>query len=179
MAGMRIGKYACLEIERRYLLAELPAGIGNESGGWRIVDRYIVGTRLRLRRMEALAGDEVVYKLGQKYVAEGQGAAESTMTNLYLNEAEYGALAALEARVLVKRRYPFWFEGRAYSVDVFEGAHEGLALAEIECETAAACAALATPPFALRDVTEEAFFRGGYLASLTRETFEKEFALWR
>lgn len=165
------GGYSRVEVERRYLLGGAPPALVGASG-WRIVDRYIVGTRLRLRHMEALDGSVVGYKLGQKYGADGQSAAERTMTNFYLNEAEYATLAALEARTLAKVRYRYVYEGREYGIDVFEGPLRGLTLAETECESVAACRALQIPPFALRDVTEEPFFTGGHLATLTRERFE-------
>jgi len=172
MTTNRIGKYACLEIERRYLLPKLPDGLRAQSAGWRIFDRYIAGTRLRLRRMEPLNGDPVVYKLGQKYRADSQGPGETTMTNFYLDQAEYDRLVRLDGRDLFKIRHPFTHDGLTYGIDVFEGDLEGLILAEIECESLDIFEKIAMPPAGWIDVTENASFTGGYLSGLPREVFE-------
>jgi CYTH domain-containing protein len=172
MTMNRIGKYACLEIERRYLLRKLPEGLRVQSAGWRIFDRYIAGTRLRLRRMEPLNGDPVAYKLGQKYRSDSQGPAETTMTNFYLDRAEYDRLIRLDGRDLTKTRYPFRYRDLLYGIDVFEGNLEGLVLAEIECESLDDFENLALPPAGWIDVTENASFTGGHLAGLPREVFE-------
>jgi CYTH domain-containing protein len=172
MSTQRIGKYACLELERRYLLHELPAAVEGQEAAWLITDRYITGTQLRLRRMVAIPGGATVFKLGQKYRAPGQGWGETTMTNLYLGEHEYDRLSQLDAQELVKRRHRVTLEGRDYSIDVFEGKLAGLILAETECETVQAFQELQTPSFAWKDVTADPFFTGGNLAALTREAFE-------
>lgn len=172
MSTQRIGKYACLELERRYLLRELPAGLEAHHPAWLVTDRYITGTRLRLRRMEGIPGGPTVLKLGQKYRAPNQGCGETTMTNLYLDEHEYDRLSKLDAQQLVKRRYRVTYNGRDYSIDVFEGKLAGLMLAETECESVQAFQVLQTPPFAAKDVTTDPFFTGGNLAALTREAFE-------
>jgi len=171
MSSNRIGKYACLEIERRYLLAALPADLAQTSG-WRITDRYFPATRLRLRRMQAIRGDEVIYKLTQKYRAENQSAAETTITNFYLSAAEYNLLLPLDALTVEKTRHPYAdAQARHFSIDVFAGRHAGLILAEIEGESASAL-----PAFALADVTADPFFRGGHLAGLTEVEFQQGLA---
>ncbi len=55
-------KYAVVERERRYLLASLPEGV---TSTYLIVDRYVTGTRLRLREVRDEAGT-VIRKLGHK-----------------------------------------------------------------------------------------------------------------
>lgn len=175
MTSQRLGKYACLELERRYLLRELPAGLQGQGNYWTITDRYIDGTRLRLRRMVA-PGGEVLYKFGQKYRATSQRPFETTMTNIYLNEVEYRSLSELEAREIIKRRYRYVYGQLEYGIDVYEGELRGLILAEIECETEAEVGRLQKPEFALKDVTEELFFTGGFLARLTRAEFQTGFS---
>ena len=171
MSSNRIGKYACLEIERRYLLAALPADLAQASG-WRISDRYFPATRLRLRRMQAITGGEVIYKLTQKYRSENQDAAEATITNFYLSAAEYNLLLPLDALAVEKTRHPYAdAQARHFSIDVFAGRHYGLILAEIEGE-----AASALPAFALADVTADPFFSGGHLAGLTEVEFQQGLA---
>ena len=172
MSSKRLGKYACLELERRYLLRELPFDLAEQANGWLIVDRYIVDTRLRLRRMIEMESGKIVLKFGQKYRASSQSGVETTMTNMYLDEKEYGCLSKLEAREIVKRRYRYVNCGLEYGIDVYEGKLKGLILAEIECETEQECERLHIPSFSVREVTDDLFFTGGSLSTLTREDFE-------
>jgi hypothetical protein len=79
MASQRIGKYACLEVESRHLLNKIPEDLLDSPEGWLIIDRYFPNTRLRLRHMQSLSGNEDIYKLTQKYRSETQNAYETTI----------------------------------------------------------------------------------------------------
>jgi CYTH domain-containing protein len=171
MTLQRIGKYACLEVECRYLLNKIPDDLPDNPQGWLITDRYFPNTRLRLRRMQSLEGDEQIYKLTQKYRSETQNEYEAVITNIYLTEPEYYHFEVLEAKILRKKRYPYALPGLSLSIDVFEGRHQGLILAEIELESKAETGKLVLTSFALKDVTDDPFFTGGSLASMTNEEF--------
>jgi len=174
MTTQRIGKYACLELERKYLLSTIPDSLRHTSDGWLITDRYLPDTRLRLRHMRSIAGNESIFKLTQKYRARGQAAIESTITNLYLTEGEHSILANPDARIVEKVRHPYSEAGCSFSIDVFQGRHRGLILAEVELESASAIDEVSDKPsFALRDVTEEPFFLGGRLAMLSEAEFSR------
>ncbi|HWU72132.1 MAG TPA: hypothetical protein VN137_01515 [Sphingomonas sp.] len=123
-----------------------------------IEDRYLPGTALRLRRVTAPDGS-VVHKLGKKY--PGAGLSSRPMTNIYLDAAEYAALAALPAALLVKRRYDV---GGGFAIDVFEGALAGLMLAEISADDDAELAAIVAPSWCAAEVTEDVGYAGGTLA---------------
>ena len=153
-------KYAQIERERRFWISTLPDGAPREF--MRIVDRYISGTRLRLRRMERPNGAVIDRKLGQKF-AFGNVAVNAMMTNIYLDEAEYQTLLALPAQLLTKRRYSI----DGLSVDCFEGALEGLVLAEKEFLADDEAARYVPPAWAAREVTDDPFFRGGSLITLS------------
>jgi len=62
------GKYARVERERRFLLAGSPSASA-VTARRRITDRYLPGTRLRLRRVENLDSGAREYKLTQKWAA--------------------------------------------------------------------------------------------------------------
>jgi len=173
MTSQRIGKYACLEVERRFLLNKIPDDLLSNPKGWLITDRYFPHTRLRLRHLQSLSGDENIYKLTQKYHSEKQNAYKTTITNVYLTEAEYSLLQALEGKVLKKTRYPSTFSGYSLSIDVFEDRHQGLILAEMEPDRKAGVAELALPSFVLKEVTEDPFFTGGSLMTMTDEEFRQ------
>ncbi|WP_235619180.1 hypothetical protein [Embleya scabrispora] len=120
------GKYARIERERRFLLAAPPAP-ADVTTTWAIGDRYLTGTRLRLRRVERPDGS-CEFKLTQKVPVVRPGAIQGLITNTYLSAAEYDLLATLPARVLSKTR----FGVPPVGVDVFDGPLRGLVLAEAE-----------------------------------------------
>jgi CYTH domain-containing protein len=171
MTPKRIGKYARLEIERRYLLHKLPDDMNEDSSCWQIIDRYFPSTRLRLRSMESITGDEVIYKLTQKYRSEIQEAYETTITNIYLTHAEYALFEPLDARVIKKKRFPYRTFKHKFSIDVFEDRHQGLILAAIEFENKSECDEMDLPSFSFKDVTYDDFFSGGNLVFMTQEDF--------
>ena len=117
-------KYAVVERERRYILASLPEGVISTRD---ILDRYVTGTRLRLR--EVREGDgTVTRKLGHK-VRLTEGPAEVACTNLYLNDDEWTLLAALPAQLLRKRRHLVRRDGLLVAIDEHE---DGTLIAEID-----------------------------------------------
>jgi CYTH domain-containing protein len=59
------------------------------------------------------------------------------------------------------------------SIDVFEGRHQGLILAEMELEKEAAVDEFGLPSLILKDVTEDPFFTGGNLVTMTDEEFRQ------
>jgi CYTH domain-containing protein len=168
MSG-QAGKYARFELERRFLVERLPER-KDQSQGWRITDRYILSTRLRLRRMEPLAGGEAVLKLGQKEVPSPPHFSRMTITNIYLSPGEYDVFAVLPANELHKTRYSLDDAGRTYGVDVFDGHLVGLILAEVGFETSDHMnEQWHLPPWVLREVSDDLRFTGGALADLTQK----------
>lgn len=117
-------KYAVVERERRYILASLPEGITSTRD---ILDRYVMGTRLRLREVREEDGT-VTRKLGHK-VRLAEGPAEVACTNFYLNDDEWILLAALPARLLRKRRHLVRRDGLHVAIDEHE---DGTLIAEID-----------------------------------------------
>jgi len=159
-----IPKYAKLELERRFLLREQPPDL-DASDAWRILDRYIDGTRLRLRRMDRLEGAETVYKLSKKEVPDAGDFSRIAITTIYLTDEEYRRLEPLPARVLAKRRYKLRDGASVYSVDVFDGNLSGLVLAEISFDSEEEMAAHAVPPFAAAEVSRDESYTGAALAA--------------
>jgi CYTH domain-containing protein len=153
MSGLAAGKYARFELERRFLLEGVPEGVGPPN---RIIDRYLTGTRLRLRRQDS----PEQYKLSQKEAPAAPDYATTVITTIYLSPEEYEVLAVLPGRELRKRRY----HRGPYAIDVFEGDLAGLILAELTFESDAEMRAHPLPDFAVRDVSEDVRYTGGALA---------------
>ncbi|GJM40744.1 MAG: hypothetical protein DHS20C20_10260 [Ardenticatenaceae bacterium] len=166
-------KYAQFELERRWLLAKLPDSLQSNSNYHLVEDRYIIGTPLRLRRMADAAGNVVARKFTQKYQAADQTAYATTITNFYLDEASFALLETLPAKILVKKRYKLQDGRSQFSIDLFEGPLTGLVLAEIEQPSMESLLAIPHPPFALREITDDARFTGGELINLTAAQCQK------
>jgi CYTH domain-containing protein len=150
------GKYARYELERKFLLDHAPEGLEPETT---IYDRYITGTRLRLRRVEHPDG-RLEYKLNQKESPSPPNYGVMTITSIYLTAEEYEVLCVLPAAELRKRRHHL---GR-YSIDVFEGGLAGLILAETEFASEEEMHAHVPPDFVGREVSDDVRYTGGELA---------------
>ena len=154
------GCYAQMEREQRWVLRSLPDGL---AGPVSIMDLYITGTRLRLRRMESNA--EVVYKLGQKVRSEPDKPEVVKLTNMYLSEREHSVLAILDGAEIIKTRWQ-WSPGeRSLAVDEFRGPLAGLIMAEVELQPGVS--RLPNPPLVVADVTDDDRFSGGILSGTT------------
>jgi hypothetical protein len=158
-------KYARRERERRFLLAAMPA----EGSARRVLieDRYLVGTRLRLRRMTDLdPADEprrVTYKLTQKVPAPH--GIPGLITTLYLSAAEYEAVAIAPADTLRKVRTSI----PPFGIDESRGPLAGLILAEAEFETDDDEAAFQPPMEPIAEVTADERFTGGRLVQASND----------
>ena len=163
-------RFAQCEWERRFLLARFPAG-APVLRIRQISDRYIVGTRLRLRRIIHPDGT-IDFKLTQKLNDEANGPLQGYLTTIYLSEEDYNVLSALPARPLEKVRHSV----TPFGIDVFKGELEGLVMAEAEFRSAKEAAALEIPGFLIREVTSDPRFTGGYLAATTKQQLAENLA---
>jgi CYTH domain-containing protein len=154
-------KYACFELERRWLVDPLERPEVADREFTLIDDRYIEGTRFRLRRMAQ--GARVALKLTKKY--ESQRPEARPIVTAYLAEAEYAVLAALPALPLRKRRYRLPIDGQIWSLDLFEGPLAGLELVEAEAESEIALKALVPPLWAVKEITHDPRYQCGSLAA--------------
>ena len=160
---MQPSKYARVEIERRFLLEGVPEGEG-VLAVHEIDDRYLDGTRMRLRRMAEVDGLTQL-KLTQKLPAPDGRGRQGELTTMYLSEAEHAALTRLPAAPLSKSRLSI----APYGIDVFAGHLAGLVLAEAEFASVEDAAALRPAAFCRAEVTADRRFTGGELARASGE----------
>jgi CYTH domain-containing protein len=148
-------KYAVVERERRFLVIAIPDGVVATR---QITDRYLTGTRLRLR--EVHEGGAIVRKLGDK-VRLTDGPAEVACTNLYLDDAEWAALEVLPGSAITKVRHLVERDGWRVAVDEHE---DGTLVAEIDNGDHPS---VGVPAWleVVREVTEDESFSGAGLAS--------------
>ncbi|MGC0314600.1 hypothetical protein [Kitasatospora acidiphila] len=156
---MADGKYARVERERRFLMAGEPDRRA-VTATRRVTDRYLTGTRLRLREMVHLETGEAVYKLTQKL--PGDQPDWGLTTTCYLSPAEYRVFATLPGAVLAKTRYSVPPMG----IDVFDAPLAPLALAEAEFDSEAEARAFRPPAGAIAEVTADPRFTGGRLVTV-------------
>ena len=148
-------KYALVERERRFLVSRLPEA-GHEQR--RILDRYVTGTRLRLREVVTEEGI-VTRKLGHK-VRLSEGPHEIACTSLYLDDDEWDVLCRLPARTLSKVRHLVTQDGVTVAIDEL---NDGTLLAEIDDQDGAP---VPVPSWldVFEDVTDDEKWTGAQLA---------------
>src|SRR5689334_3364330 len=160
-------KYARVERERRFLLADLPEGLTRADPHLQITDNYITGTRLRLRKVRDPRTNKWVVKFTQQFAPNPADLSRTIITNTYLNALEAETLSVFNTNEIRKNRYRFEFSGREFGVDMFLGDLFGLVLAEVSFESDEELDSFEKPPFAIADVTNDPVFSGGSLCELT------------
>lgn len=162
MTGQPSLKYSHIERERRFLLSKVPSP-DQVLRVLQIHDRYLHGTRLRLRLIEE-SGRQPVQKLGQKVRLDETSPRVVAHTTMYLTEAEFSALLVLPADELTKTRHVLTVGDSTVAVDVFHGNLDGLVLAEVDLgERDTMLPTLPATPLA--EVTNDTRFTGGVLAT--------------
>ncbi|GHG58985.1 hypothetical protein GCM10012320_32820 [Sinomonas cellulolyticus] len=151
-----------LELEYTFLAARIPEE-ARAAPPVRIVDVYIpekgpAHPRLRARQ----AGQR--FELTKKTRLAQDDASALREETIELDEGEFAALTASNARRVVKDRHTVTLEGFPAEVDVFAERLAGLVLIDFEFPHEAARASFRPPAVCLADVTQEDFLAGGVLA---------------
>jgi CYTH domain-containing protein len=161
-------KYTRTEYERRFLVssnADWRSFVESYSKTYE--DKYLRGTRLRLRVLTDSDTGRRVLKLNRK--SESPSPYFRVVSRILLAPGEHALLEGLPGDQLVKVRYYHNYLGRVFSIDVFEGELEGLILCETEAIGLEELMSAEPPPYARLEVTEDPFFEGGNLCR-TRHT---------
>ncbi len=158
----RSHKYAHVERERRFLVDPSRCPELSSAPAILIEDRYVIGSRIRLRRMTDLTTGRTVMKMSKKYDVANVRA--RPIVTAYLDDAEYALFASLPAHPLEKRRHKVSDDG--FGIDVFGGRLRGLLLAEIERADDASLDAVSPPRWVNSEVTDDSRYQGGHLAGL-------------
>ena len=168
-------KYTRVEYERRFLVSP-------QADWWSAVepyskvfeDKYLAGTRLRLRIQTDTDTGRRLIKLNQKL--ESPSPYFRTIGRILLSPEEFGLFEGLAGYRLNKTRYYHRSSGQVFSLDRFEGELEGLVLCETEAEGLDELMRIELPAFATREVTEDPFFTGGNLCRTTRADLLRKLA---
>ncbi len=166
-------RYSLPEYERRFLLDGVPSAATDPRT---ITDRYLIGSRLRLRAVDDPDAAFRVVKLGHKRRLAEDDPRMIWHTSLFLDESEYGLLATLPARLLVKTRWTMTVDGHPAAVDVHSGVREGLVVLEVDFGDVESMAAFEAPSWVGPEVTDDHRFTGGGLADLDRAGLDEALA---
>ncbi len=160
--------YARLELERRFRLPALPAGIASDKFV-RLRDLFVTGTGLRIRTVENEDGVELVTKVGQKLPdpAAPDQPGRNLLTTIYLPPDQSAPLRSLPGCTSCKRRYTFEEQGWTWAIDVWEEPDlcAGLILAEVECPDVEQLAQITMPSWAEEEVSQSVEYSAFELAS--------------
>jgi CYTH domain-containing protein len=160
-------KYTRVEYERRFLVAR--------GSGWEksvkpyskiFEDIYLSNTRMRLRVLTDSDSDRRIIKLTKKALSDSPYF--RTISRILLTQNEYDILNRLDGRVIKKVRHYCGYQNRVFSIDVFQGELDGLILSEVESDNLEDLMSIERPAFAAIEVTEDPFFDGGNLSTVSR-----------
>ncbi len=144
------------EIERKFLVdMSLLSGMGQ---GASIVQGYLCSAKERTVRVR-VSGEEA--RLTVKGAATGISRSEYEYA-IPAADAREMLEALCEKPLIAKTRHLVVHAGRTWEVDVFHGDNEGLVVAEIELEDAAALVEL--PPWAKQEVSDDHRYSNSSLA---------------
>jgi CYTH domain-containing protein len=160
-------KYTRVEYERRFVVSPFANWrTAVESYSKTFEDKYLRGSRLRLRILTDSDTGRRVIKLNKKF--ESPSPYFRTASRILLSQREYELLDGLEGDRLTKVRYYHTYLGRVFSIEVFEGELDGLVLCETESDGLEGLMLAEPPSYARREVTDDPFFEGGNLCRTTR-----------
>jgi len=160
-------KYTRVEYERRFLVAP--------DCGWEksvksysklFEDIYLSNTRMRLRVLTDSDSDRRIVKLTKK--SESNSPYFRTISRILLSQNEYDVLSQLDGNRISKVRHYCDHQGRIMSIDVFQGELDGLILSEVESGGLADLMSIEPPVIAAVEVTEDPFFDGGNLSTVSQ-----------
>lgn len=153
-----MNKTAQLELHRLFLIDALPEPLSLASSHLQILDRYIEGTRMRLRRVRDPSSNQSTWILQQRFVS--LNGSETRLAEIHLNAQEYALFERFGGPEIRKNRYFHEFDRVGMAFDLYLGPLHGLMMARAEFETRENVDDFETPGFAIIEVTEEPFFSG-------------------
>jgi CYTH domain-containing protein len=155
-------KTARSELQRVFVTDRLPDPLAPASLHLQLLDRFLVDTRLRLRRIRDPYEDKTFFILQQ--VTERADALDIVSAEIHLDSKEVGSFDRIEGRELRMNRYFHEFDRGMFELDAFLGPLNGLVLAKVEFQDQAEYANYIAPPFCIVDVTNNRFFAGKSLS---------------
>lgn len=146
------------EIERKFLVKELPADLENYSHS-AIIQGYLIVTdndiEVRIR------------KKGDKYfetVKAGSGLVRKESEKEITKETFWDHWPLTEGKRVQKIRYEILYNGKLIELDIYSGGLEGLAVAEVEFESEEDSVSFEPPSWFGEEVTHDERYKNKNLA---------------
>ncbi len=155
-----MSKPAQTELHRLFLIERLPEPLTRASSHLQFFDNYIENTRIRLRSIRDPYTNTWTHILQQRFPPVDGEYAVNKISEMYLNEAEYAVFQQFEGREIRKNRYFHEFDRLSFTFDVHLGPLWGLNTARVDFKTRKRMESFVPPPFAVFEVTNNAFFAG-------------------
>ena len=159
LAPMKTGIPNSVEIERKFLLKQLPEKL-NRSRRYIIAQGYLAtepaGRQVRLRKKGKIAS--LTFKVGR--------GAHREEREIKLSPKQFAALwPATAGKRLRKLRYEIPWKDVLIEIDIYRGRHVGLVVAEVEFPDRAMCRKFKPPSWFGREVTGEKRYSNVRLAN--------------
>jgi len=155
-----------MEIERKYLISNPPMDLSTYE--YHKIEQGYLNTRPVVRVRQSDQEFYLTYKGGGKMVREEY--------NLPLNEEGYLHLREkADGNLITKTRYLIPLtdrpehQGLTCELDIFEGAFDGLILAEVEFETEEAALSFEAPDWFVQEVTQDRRYHNSFMSKLPLE----------
>lgn len=147
------------EIERKFTVKHLPDGI-NDFGFHMIEQAYLTADPvIRVRR------EDDDYYMTYKGTGENDTSLAHTEYNLPLTKEAYEILLSkVDGNIIRKRRILIPYDGHTIELDIFEGVHKGLIIAEVEFSSIKEAEGFTPPQWFDKDVTDMKEYRNSYLS---------------
>lgn len=168
-------KTAQNEWHRLYLIDCLPEPLTAASAHLQIFDNYVEGTRIRLRAIRDPSAKSWTSCLQQRFDSD-EVSGLTKMSEIHLNEDEYGVFERFEGREIRKNRYFHEFDRRVFVFDIYLGPLWGLNTAKVEFDDRETMDQFVKPPFAVFEVTGDPFFSGQSLVTRSFADVQSELA---
>ncbi len=152
---------AIVEIERKFLVTDLPEGHGSAPSAHLRQGYLLVAPRGSARLRDADGNRTLTVKSGSGLVRSEH--------EIAITHDQFEALwPATAGRRLEKRRYRLPVGDLAFEIDVFEGDLSGLVLVEVEFESEAEASAFVPPAWFGTEVTDDPAYTNASLATRGR-----------
>lgn len=149
-----------MEIERKYLVRELPDNLDSYPHTEIEQGYLITSPTLRIRRM----GDAFILTVKEK-VHSLTSAIVNREEEFFLSSESYARLRGkCEGIMVEKTRYRIPVGKYTAELDIFHGRHEGLLLVEVEFPSVEAANAFTPPAWFGQDVSNDPRYRNSWLA---------------
>ena len=146
-----------MEIERKYLIKELPKNLDS------FPHRHLEQGYLCIAPVVRVRKDDDRYELTYK----GKGMMVREEYNLVLTKEAYEHLKKkVDGRVISKKRYMIPYQNHMIELDIFENDLAPLVLAEVEFETEEAANSFIAPEWFLKDVTFDSNYHNSNLSRI-------------